>query len=296
MHTRWTLSCGLGLILAVAGAGVAEERAAADRLGPCRPDAVVRLWPGAAPGLVAGGASEVVVNERFTNVSEPELFVYLPPKDKAVGTALIICAGGAYHHLAMGLHVENVAPALAGMGVAVFGLKYRTRYGANRVEEDALADARRAVRLVRSRAKEWGLDPARVGVLGYSAGAHVCLNLAARFDEGDAAAADPIDRISSRPDFVALICPWPNGQTIADFPLHARTPPVFIAHARDDRSAPFAFAVALAGAWEQRQIPHRVYFVDTGGHSAFHYGVAPDPGGQWPTALAGWLRELHMLK
>lgn len=285
------MSCGLGMILAVAGAG-----AAADRLGPCRPDAVVRLWPGDAPGLVAGGAPEALVNERFTNVSEPELFVYLPPPEKASGTAMIVCAGGAYQHLAMGLHVENVAPVLTEMGIAVFGLKYRTRYGANRVEEDALADARRAVRLVRSRAEEWGIDPARIGVQGYSAGAHVCLNLATRFDEGDAAAADPMERISSRPDFVALMCPWPNRQPVTDFTFHARMPPVFIAHARDDQSAPFAFGVALAEAWEHHQVPHRFFPVDTGGHAAFHYGVATGPGGQWPAALAGWLRELKILK
>ena len=183
------------------------------------PDAVIPLWPDGVPNLVSGGKAEAFVNERYANVSVPQLFVYLPPKEKASGTALVICAGGGYGHLAMCLHVENVVQLLNDRGIAVFGLKYRTRYANNDVVEDALADGQRAVRIVRSRAQEWGLDPHRIGVQGYSAGGNLCLNLAGRFDAGDPQAADPIERFSCRPDFCVLMCPWPNQRSIDKFPL-----------------------------------------------------------------------------
>lgn len=154
------------------------------------PDETIRLWPGDAPGLVAGGKAETFVNERYANVSVPLLSVYRPPTGTANGTALIICAGGGYSHLAMCLHVENVVAPLTARGITVFGLKYRTRYGANDVVADALADGQRAVRLVRSRATAWGVDPQRIGVQGYSAGANLCLGLICHFDAGDAQAAE----------------------------------------------------------------------------------------------------------
>lgn len=261
-----------------------------------KPDAVIRLWPGDAPNLVAGGNPETIVNDRYRNVSVPQLFVYLPKKDKANGTALIICAGGGYGHLAMGLHVENVVQLLNDQGIAVFGLKYRTRYGGNNAVEDALADGKRAVRLVRSRAKEWGVDPGRVGVQGYSAGGNLCLNLAGRFDAGDTHATDPIEHFSSRPDFVALMCPWPNKRTIDDFPLQKNSPPTFIASARDDKSAPVDFAIAIDEKLKGLGVMERLFLVETGGHSAFHYGVASGPGAKWPDALLHWLRQVGMLK
>jgi len=209
------------------------------------PNEVIRLWPGDAPNLVPGGRSETVVNERYRNVSLPQLFVYLPPNDKARGTALIICAGGGYRHLGMCIHVENIVKLFNDQGIAVFGLKYRTKYGDNDVIEDALADGKRAVRIVRSRAAEWGIDPKRIGVQGYSAGGNLCLNLASRYDQGDPGSDDPLERLSSRPDFVVLMCPWPYTQKLDDFPFDKNSPPTFIASAKDDTTAPNSFAVAI---------------------------------------------------
>src|ERR1035437_1387861 len=134
-----------------------------------KPTTIMPVWPGTPPNWVAGGRAESVVNERFRDVSVPQLFAYLPPTNKANGTAMIICAGGGYNSLAMCLHVENVVKMFNDQGFAVFGLKYRTHYGNNNVVADALADAKRAVRIVRSRAVEWHIDPHRVGVQGYSA-------------------------------------------------------------------------------------------------------------------------------
>jgi len=257
-----------------------------------QPDAVIRLWPGDAPGLVAGGKPETVFNERYRNVSVPELFVYLPKKDKTDRTALIICAGGGYQHLAMCLHVENVVKLLNDRGVAVFGLKYRTRYGDNNVIEDALADGKRAVRIVRSRAAEWGIDPRRIGVQGYSAGANLCLNLAGRFDAGDPKSADPLERLSSRPDFVVPMCPWPSTQTLDDFRLNKDSPPALIASAKDDKIAPFTFAVAVAERLKQLGVKHELFSPDTGGHGAFHYSMVKGAGAQWPDVLFPWLKQV----
>jgi endo-1,4-beta-xylanase len=260
------------------------------------PDAVLRLWPGDAPNLVPGGKSETVVNERYRNVSLPQLFVYLPSKEKASGTALVICAGGGYAHLAMCLHVENVVKRLHDQGIAVFGLKYRTRYGDNDVVADALADGQRAVRIVRSRAAEWRIDPHRVGVQGYSAGANLCLNLAGRFDAGDPQAADPIERFSSRPDFCVLMCAWANQRTIDDFPLSKNAPPTFIAHAQDDKTAPISFALEVGQKLKGLGIEVETFVVNSGGHGAFHCGLVEGPGGKWPDALFPWLKKSDMLR
>jgi acetyl esterase/lipase len=258
------------------------------------PDAVIRLWPGDAPGLVSGGKTETFVNERHAHVSVPQLFVYLPPKEKASGTALVICAGGGYNHLAMCLHVENVVKLLNDQGIAVFGLKYRTRYGSNDVVADALADGKRAVRIVRSRAAEWGIDPHRIGVQGYSAGANLCLNLAGRFDEGDPAAADGIERVSCRPDFCVLMCVWPNQRTIADYPLNKDSPPTFVAHAKDDKTAPVGFAMEIKDKLKGLGIQPEMFLVDSGGHGAFHYGMVEGAGGKWPDSLLAWLKKNNM--
>jgi endo-1,4-beta-xylanase len=194
----------------------------------------------------------------------------------------------------MCLHVENVVPLLNDRGIAVFGLKYRTRYANNDVVEDALADGQRAVRIVRSRAQEWGIDPHRIGVQGYSAGGNLCLNLAGRFDPGDPQAADPVERFSCRPDFCALMCPWPNKRTIDEFPLSGDAPPAFIANARDDKTAPLEFALAIDDKLKGLGVKEQLFVVDTGGHSAFHYGVVDGPGAGWPETLLAWLKQIEL--
>jgi len=249
--------------------------------GP-KPGQVLRLWPGDAPGRVPSANQETLVNERFRNVSVPELWCYFPSSPGKKRAALIICPGGGYGHLAMGVHVGPVVGLLNSQGVAVFGLKYRTRYGTNNVADDAAADCARAVRLVRLHADEWGIDPARIGVQGYSAGANVGLNLLGRSDAGNPQAADPAERLASRPDFMALMSPWPNGKAIASYPVLPNPPPVFIASARDDTTAPTAFALEIAEAVKRQGGEVRLFIVPDGGHGAFHYGAGSGPGMNWP--------------
>jgi endo-1,4-beta-xylanase len=182
----------------------------------------------------------------------------------------------------MGLHVGNVVKLLNDQGVVVLGLKYRTKYGANPVADDAVADCARAVRIIREQADAWGIDPSRVGVQGYSAGGNIGLNLLGRYDAGDPQAADPVQRFSSRPDFMALMCPWSNGKPIADYPVNKNPPPVFIASAEDDKTAPTAFALEIAAAVKNQGGKVQMFVVPTGGHGAFHYGVSKGAGEKWP--------------
>ncbi len=289
------------LLGGVPATGIGAEGAAASGNHPPgfvkpEPTQVLHIWPGDAPGLVAGAKPETFTNERYANVSVPLLSVYLPDRAKANGTALIICAGGGYNHLAMCLHVDNVVKMLNERGIAVFGLKYRTSYGGNAVVEDALADGKRAVRLVRSRAAEWGVDPQRVGVQGYSAGANLCLNLIGHFDAGDAAAVDPIEHVSCRPDFCALMCPWPNGKPIDAYPLAKDAPPTFVASAHDDTTAPFSFAQAIDAKLNGLGVAEEFFAVDIGGHNAFHYGMREIPGAHWPDTFFPWLVTIGKLR
>ena len=151
----------------------------------------LRLWPGDAPGLIANPGPEVAeAAGRVSNVSVPMLDVYLPSRDKANGTAIIIVSGGGYGRLASGPLGEGAAKLFGEQGYAVFSLKYRTRGPSKDVLKDAVADGAQAMRLVRSHAKEWGIDPQRVGMVGFSAGANLILNLATTAPE------------YARPDFV----------------------------------------------------------------------------------------------
>ena len=255
-----------------------------------QPGQVLRLWPGDAPGLVAPVKAEEIVNKRIRNVSVPELWAYLSDKPDPKGTALLICPGGGYSHLAIGLHVGNVVKLFNDRGIAVFGLKYRTKYGDNPVADDAVADCARAVRLIRQQSVAWGIK--RVGVQGYSAGGNIGLNLLGHFDAGNAQSVDPVERFPSRPDFMALMCPWPNGKPIHHYPVNPNPPPVFIASAEDDKTAPTTFALEIAEAVKKQGGTVQMFIVPKGGHAAFHYGAVDGPGSQWPAAFLPMLDQL----
>lgn len=250
-----------------------------------KPSKILRLWPGDAPGLVTRANAEDIVNERIRNVSVPELWAFLPERPDRRRAALLICPGGGYAQLAMGLHVGNVVKLLNDQGVVVLGLKYRTKYGAKSVADDAAADCARAVRLIRQQADAWGIDPGRIGVQGYSAGANIGLNLLGRFDTGNGDSTDPVEHFSSRPDFMALMCPWPNGKPITSYPVKQNPPPVFIASAKDDKIAPITFALEIATAVKEAGGEVQMFLVPSGGHEAFHYGVGNGPGTKWPEAF-----------
>src|SRR5215813_15047081 len=175
----------------------------------------IQLWPNGAPGSEGkNGPESVRVTDNgervVSNVHHPSITPYLPPKEKNTGAAVIIAPGGGHRELWTDHEGHNIARYLSGRGVTAFVLKYRLAREANStytVDDHALADMRRAVRLVRSRAGEWNVSTSRVGVMGFSAGGELAALASMSFDGGNKEAADTIERESSKPDFQALIYP-----------------------------------------------------------------------------------------
>ncbi len=242
----------------------------------------LRLWEGDAPGLPAGVGPEVAeAAGRVSNVSVPLLDVYLPPKGKANGTAIIIVSGGGYGRLASGPLGKSAAKIFGPIGYAVFSLKYRTSGASKDVLADVTADGTQALRIVRSRAAEWGIDPKRVGMVGFSAGANLILNLATNTADADA-----------RPNFVGLAATWPYKQKITSFMIDGRVPPAFVLHTKDDTSARFTFAEEIVEAWKAAGVPVEFHPQDTGGHMAFN--TFKPAAEDWPARFDAWLRGLKL--
>jgi len=261
------------------------------------------LWPSGAPGSEGQTDAEIVEppNQehdylRLSNVHNPSLTVFLAPPDKATGAAMIVAPGGGHQILAMDIEGYHVAEFLNSIGVAAFVLKYRlgrAKGSPYKPEVHALADGLRAVRLVRHRAEEWGVDAARIGMMGFSAGAHVTQMTCTGFDAGDPAAAAPVERRSSRPDFPGLSYGggWPRIPT-----YNAQTPPTFLLGADDDpiitdRLPKLYLALKKAG------VSAELHIYASGGHG---FGIrkppAPHPSAAtWQLRLADWLADRGLL-
>lgn len=265
----------------------------------------VRLWTNGAPG--SEGKTAMEVDEppnaehgyrKVTAVHNPSLRVFLPPREKATGAALIIAPGGGHRFLNYDQEGIYVAEYLNTIGVAGFVLKYRLAREPGStyvIEEHALADAQRAIRLIRSRAEEWRVNPSRVGIMGFSAGGEVAALAATRFDAGKPAAADPVDRFGSRPDFDALIYP---GIRANDYTIPKDMPATFLLCADNDRGP----SNALAGLYpllKAAGIQTEVHVYATGGHG---FGLNPNTRSKspiastWQLRLGDWLRDIGMLK
>lgn len=264
----------------------------------------VPLWPGRPPQYVADAPAETVDEQaRIRMVSMPTLSAYLPAKDRATGMAIVICPGGGYAALDWKTHVAYTADDLVPRGIAVIGLKYRTRppnaTDNAGIQAIALLDAQRAVRVVRHRAREWHLDPHKIGVAGYSAGANLAMNLAANFDRGDRAAGDPVERQSSRPDFVVGIATWHWRQKTSPFKFSKHAPPIFLVHAANDGidgGAPIELPRAIQADLQKLGVPVHLEVFAEGGHGVGN--LIPQrvkrgfPGAQWPGLLLQWLGTL----
>ena len=257
----------------------------------------IRLWPNGAPGSEGETAAEVFKGDarlpsNFTVVHYPSIYVFLPPKDEASGMAMVVAPGGGHSQLVIDKEGWEIAEFLNRNGIAAFVLKYRLARAPGShytVEGNALADAARAMRTVRSRAGEWGVDPARIGIMGFSAGGEVAALMETRFDAGNASAADPIDRESSRPDFAVVVYPGYRPGTIT---VPKDAPPTFLVCADDDRSH-VVTTVNLYLDLEKQQAPAEMHIYGSGGHG---FGLRSKlPVGNWPDRLLDWMRDRKLL-
>ena len=268
----------------------------------------IPLWPDHPPEFLANAPAEITeARGSIRNVTVPSLNVMPAPPEKRNGMAIIICAGGGYGALDWKTHVLYAAEVFNPMGVTVIGLKYRLRpphkLDNAGIQRLALMDAQRAVRTVRHRAAEWGIDPHKLGVAGYSAGANLTMNLAAKFDLGDAKSADAIERESSRPDFAAGLATWHWRQKESPFVFRKDTPPVFLVHAINDGidgGAPIEMPRAIKADLEKLGVPVRMIEFNEGGHGVgnlipqrVQHGFPP---AKWPVLLTDWLKTLPAMK
>jgi acetyl esterase/lipase len=266
-------------------------------------DPPVPLWPAGAPGSEGKTAPEVVVEtdgiRRVSSIHNPSLGVHLPSRKAKgaaapTGAAVIILPGGGHRYLSIDNEGHAVARWLNAHGVAGFVLKYRLAReegSTYKVAEHALQDVQRALRLVRSRAKQWGIDPARVGILGFSAGGDLATYAASRYDTGKPDAQDPIERESARPAFQGLLYP---GAGPADLVVPKDAPPAFLCTAADDKT-PTKNALTLFGKLREAGIDAEMHVYAHGGHG-FGMKDRPLPVTAWATRFHEWLGDQGFLK
>ena len=254
----------------------------------------IRLWPNGAPGSENESAKEVFepsadakLPKRFTVVHYPSIYVFLPAKQNANGTAVVVAPGGGHSQLVIDKEGWDIADWLNRNGIAAFVLKYRLARAPGShytVDGDALPDAARAMRTVRSRAKEWGVDPARIGFMGFSAGGEVAALIETRFDAGNDSSMDPIERASSRPDFAVVVYPGfrPGAITVPK-----TAPPTFLVCADDDRSH-VVTTTNLYLDLEKQGVSSELHVYAGGGHG-FGMRASKLPVATWPDRLKEWM-------
>lgn len=260
----------------------------------------LKLWNGKAPV----GDGKFAEQEAWITVHQPE---------KPNGAAVVICPGGGYGGLVAGPEGHGIASWLNRHGVTGVVLEYRLPKGRPFVP---LLDAQRAIRTTRANAKAWGIDPARIGIMGFSAGGHLASTAGTHFDDGDPKAADAVDKVSCRPDFTILIYPVvtmsdkthlgskknllgenPDAKLIDLFSnekqVTPKTPPMFLAHAKDDRVVVPENSRALYEALQAQKVPAKYLELPSGGHGLNGYkGPMWDA---WQEQSLAWLAELKMI-
>jgi acetyl esterase/lipase len=223
---------------------------------------------------------------------------FLPPKGKSNGLAVVICPGGGHQYLVMDLEGSLVAERLNAMGIAAFVLKSRLAHAPGSkytVEGHALPDAQRAIRVIRSRAAEWNIKADRIGIMGFSAGGEIAALTETKFDSVQPKASDPIDGLSSRPDFAVLGYPGIRAEALT---VPKNTPPTFIVVADDDQR-PSAAVAAYYSKLKAQGIPAEVHIYAKGGHGFGMTGRTPAfhdlPVSHWPEQFQAWLADRGLL-
>jgi len=285
---------GLGLLaIAMSGKEQGTSRGAPQSIPPSA-RTVIHLWPNGAPGFEQRkDIPEQAASYWVKNVNNPSLTVFLPAKEKATGAAVILCPGGGFRELGFVPEGIQAAEYFNSIGVAAFALKYRlpretgSIYNMTHPRQDGL----RAMRLVRSRASEWGIDPNRIGMVGFSAGGEVVSMTAFGDTSGDMNALDPIDKASARPDFIVEI--YPGGAGIPST-LPPNVPPAFLLVANDDDHT--ESVLKIFRLYREAKMPIEVHVFAKGAH-AFNMGARSKLTTikNWPQRLADWMGDNNLL-
>ncbi len=251
---------------------------------------VVLLWPNGAPGSEGKTAPEKIDEKTgyVSNVHQPSITVFLPPAGKSSGAAVLVIPGGGHRFLCVGHEGYNVAEWLTEHGIAAFVLKHRLAReegSTYKIEVESLADTERAMRLIRSRAAEWGVDPARVGAMGFSAGGELVALIGMRPGDGSPDAADSIDRLSARPAFQAMIYPGQSGKIIPD----KNSPPAFLACGFKDRTDISEGLAEVYLRFKRVGVPAELHIFSDAGHGFGLRASTPPPAGDWPLRLREWM-------
>lgn len=257
--------------------------------------APILLWEAGAPGSEARkGEAEKLEGSNVGNVHNPSITPYLPTKN-VTGTAVIIAPGGGHSKLCLGHEGYALAEWFRDHGIAAFVLKYRLareKGSTYTIQDHAMADTRRAIRLVRSRAGEWGIQPERIGIMGFSAGGELAAFAAMKSDAGNADAAEPLERLSSRPDFQALIYPG----TSSLFAAEKGMPPLFIACGYGDRPDISEGMASLYLKYKAAGVKAELHIYSNAGHGFGYKPGANTAAGRWPERFTEWLTDSGLLK
>lgn len=257
------------------------------------------LWESGAPNAVGKEPLDI-----------PTITPYPAPKETATGAAIVVCPGGGYSHLSDIKEGSDVAKWLNSLGISAFVLKYRL--GMRYHQPNQLLDAARALRTVRARAREWNLDEKRIGILGFSAGGHLASTLGTHFDAGKADAADPVERVSSRPDLMVLVYPVitmgefthqgsktnllgdnPSADLIKlysnELQVTKETPPTFLLHTMTDPAVPVENSLMFSTALRKVGVPFELHLYEQGPHG-FGLALADPILSTWAARCADWLK------
>lgn len=283
---------------------------------------VIDLWEGKIPGSKPDGNYKQTVDSadnwiKMRFVTNPTLDMYPAPTEKATGTAVIICPGGAYWGLAIEHEGSQIAKWLNSLGITAFVLKYRLP-DSNIMENKSIGpmqDGQQAIRIVRSHAKEWGINPDKIGIMGFSAGGHLASTLSTHFNEK---VYKPALSTSARPDFSLLIYPvismdssithWgsrvnllggtPSPELVKHFSnelqVNEQTPPAFLALSIDDNVVPVQNSILYAMALKKYKIPCELHLYQSGGHG-YGLGRSVNTESSWPEACRKWLESRGFL-
>ena len=278
---------------------------------------VLKVWPNGAPNDNGMREPEEKYDGvRVKNVSEAEMYVFLPEKEINTGAAVLICPGGGYVIEAMDHEGYDMARFFQEKGIAGIVLKYRLPYGHDEVPS---SDARRAMRIVRANAEKWGINPEKVGIAGSSAGGHLASTAGTVFDEGNVQSNDAVEKMSCRPDFMLLLYPvitmneefthmGSRGNLIGsehnlklvrkysnELNVNAQTPPTFLILADDDKAVPPRNSIEFYSALKRNNVPAEMHIFQKGGHG---FGMRQEglPANNWPNLFVDWLKAREVIE